>query len=158
LEKSGLFDETLRSVEDRDLWLRISAHCKIACLPTVFCRRRLHGSNISREQEHSITGRIKTLEKNRRSFPHLAPRALWHRELGNAYCRLSYFHLQKNERAKALPAGLKSLAHGVGAMLAGGSPVSYNWALGIGSILTALLGWKASRSLWRATLGDRREA
>jgi len=150
-EKSGLFDETLKSVEDRDLWLRVSAHFKIACLPIVFCRRRLHGSNISQEQEHSTAGRIKTLEKNRSSFPHLAPRAVWHRELGNAYCRLAYFRLQNNQRTKGLLAGLKSLAHGVGEILAGGSPVSYQWALGIGSILSALMGWRASKSLWRAT-------
>ena len=150
-EKSGLFDETLKSVEDRDQWLRISAHFKIACLPAVVCKRRLHVANISREQEHSTAGRIKTLEKNRSSFPHLAPRAVWHCELGNAYCRLAYFRLQNNQRTKGLLAGLKSLAHGVGEILAGGSPVSYQWALGIGSILSALMGWRASKSLWRAT-------
>lgn len=150
-KKTGLFDESLKSVEDRDLWLRMSAYFKIACLPIVVCRRRLHSFNISGEREHSITGRIKVLEKNRQSFPHLAPPAIWHRELGNAYCRLSYFRLANNQRAKALSAGLKSLAHAVKEILAGGSLNSYPWALGIGSIPAALMGWRVSRYLWRTT-------
>ena len=150
-EKAGLFDETLRSVEDRDLWLRIAANYDIACLPMVVCRRRLHGSNISFEQELSMTSRIKTLEKNRRCFPELAAPAIWHRQLGDAYCQLSYIRLEKNQRVRALQACLKSLRHGMNLVLASGSLNAYPWLLSAGAIPSALLGWKLSRYLWRTT-------
>ena len=150
-KKTGLFDESIRSVEDRDMWLRFSARYKIACLPIVVCRRRLHGLNISQQSEQSITGRIKTLEKNWGVFPDLAPSALWHSQLGDAYCRLSYFHLAKNQRAEAMKAGFRSLGHGLGQIFTGGSLDSYPWALGIGSIPAALMGWRVSRYLWRTT-------
>ncbi|RMF83624.1 MAG: glycosyltransferase, partial [Nitrospinota bacterium] len=64
LEKAGLFDESLRLVEDRDLWLRIAASFPIACLPSVLCRRRRHGANLSQDFALALRSRLQMLEKN----------------------------------------------------------------------------------------------
>jgi len=42
-DKSGLFDESLRYVEDKDMWLRISRHYPMACIPQPLVKRRVHG-------------------------------------------------------------------------------------------------------------------
>jgi len=149
LDKSGLFDESLRSVEDRDLWLRIAANFKLACLPKVVCKRRLHNSNVSKEYEPSMRGRIKVLEKNRKLFSNLAPRAIWQSQLADAYCQLSYICLEKNQRAEAIKAALTSLTHALAQIFTGGSFASYPWMLGIGAIPASLMGWRVSQRLWR---------
>lgn len=149
-ETVGLFDESLRSVEDRDLWLRISAHFEIACLPEIVCRRRVHKSNISENSELSLRGRVKVLEKNRRIFSNLVPAAIWHRQLADAYLQLGYVVLEKNQRMEALRAGVLSLMHAVRRGVMNGLPSSYPWGWAIGLILAGVMGWGLARSLWRA--------
>lgn len=50
LDKSGLFDETpeFRAIEDYDLWLRIARDGRIACMPRVLCKYRVHEGALTR--------------------------------------------------------------------------------------------------------------
>ena len=153
LEKVGGFDENLWSVEDRDLWLRIAAHFPIACLPRIFCQRRIHQMNISKVSELSMQGRITVLEKNRRSFNNLAPAKFWHQGLSDSYCRLGYIFLAQGHRRKALYAGMNSLVHAVALLLRTRSSGSYSWMLGLGLIPGAVLGWRVTRLLWQPIKG-----
>jgi len=148
-ETTGLFDESLWSVEDRDLWLRFAANFKLACLPKIFCKRRIHQSNISQQSELTLHGRIKALEKNRRNFPLLVPDEIWDCELANHYCQLGYVLLQKGQRRMALQAGLTSLAHAFRQMIKKRVFSSYPWVWGIGLIPAALLGWQFSRRIYQ---------
>jgi glycosyltransferase involved in cell wall biosynthesis len=153
LEKTGLFDEEIWSVEDRDLWLRIAAHCNVACLPNIFCKRRVHQSNISKQSELTLHGRITILERNRRNFPFLVPSEIWDCELANHYCQLGYLLLQKGERKRALRAGSTSLAYALRHITKRRMVSFYPWRLGIGLIPASLLGWQCSRSLFRPMKG-----
>jgi hypothetical protein len=56
-DRVGLFDTDLRSVEDRDMWLRISTHFPVAMLETPLCWWRQHAG--------SMTTAIKRMEENR---------------------------------------------------------------------------------------------
>ena len=47
VEEIGLFDETLRSAEDRDLWLRLSRVGAFAYYPFVVTRKRVHEHNLT---------------------------------------------------------------------------------------------------------------
>jgi hypothetical protein len=148
-ETTGLFDESLWSVEDRDLWLRITANFNLACLPRVLCKRRIHESNISGQSELTVRSRIKVLEKNWRNFPFLVPTEIWHGKLAEHYCQIGYVLLQRGLRRKALKAGFTSLAHAFREMINKKGPPSYSWGLGISLIPAALLGWQFSRLLFR---------
>ncbi|MCR4287163.1 MAG: hypothetical protein NUW09_04025, partial [Deltaproteobacteria bacterium] len=49
-EESGLFDETpeFRAIEDYDLWLRLARNGRIACMPRVLCKYRVHEGALTR--------------------------------------------------------------------------------------------------------------
>ena len=158
LEKTGLFDEGIRSVEDRDLWLRIAAYFQLGCLPRIFCKRRVHQSNISKQSELTLQGRITVLEKNRRTFPLLVPVEIWDGELANLYCQLGYLLLQKGERTRALKAGFTSLTYALPQITKGRNGPTYPWSLGIGLIPASLLGWKFSRFMFQPMKRFRKNA
>ncbi len=50
LDKTGLFDETpeFRAIEDYDLWLRLARNGRIACMPRVLCKYRVHEGALTR--------------------------------------------------------------------------------------------------------------
>lgn len=153
LEYTGVFDEEIRSVEDRDLWLRISASYRIACIPKIFCKKRVHQMNVSKQTELALRGKIRVLEKNWKLFPQLVPDRMWRTHLAEAYCQLGYLLLETNQRKCALKAGMLSLKHMV---LQGPKDTSLKlmpWWMSVGLIPAALLGWKLSRSLWQPLKG-----
>ena len=148
-QTTGLFDEDLWSVEDRDLWLRFAVHFKLACLQKVVCKRQVHTNNITGQSELTVRSRIRVIEKNFRNFPCLAPTKLWHSELANLYCQFGYVLLEQGERRKALEAGFTSLNYAFRQIIKNRVLSSYQWTLGIGLIPASLLGWRFSRVLFR---------
>jgi hypothetical protein len=119
-EKVGLFDLDLIPVEDRDLWLRIAAHFAVAHLPWVLCDKRLHPFNISNDKARMLYTRARVLEKNRLSFPGMAPSGVWNRQLATLYAnagRLSLLKGQKKEARKAAVQSMKNAPSAKAAML-----------------------------------------
>ena len=108
-ERVGLFDPHLTPVEDRDMWLRISAHFGVAHLPWVLCDKRLHHSNISNDKARMLYTRAKVLEKNRELFPGIAPSKLWNRQLAKLYAKAGRLSLIQDQREEARRAAVRSL-------------------------------------------------
>ena len=152
--KAGLFDESLRVSEDRDLLLRITAYFKIACIPLVLGKKRAHESNISSSSELTLRCRIAVWDNARRRFPHLAPAAIVHNLMADAYLQLGYILLAKDHRQEALQAGSQSLTHAARAIFTRTSRhpslSSYQWFYGVWLMLFTCLGWPLTQSLWRA--------
>ena len=48
-EKAGLFDESLRSAEDWDMWIRISRHFHFDYVPEPLITYRIHGANMTKK-------------------------------------------------------------------------------------------------------------
>lgn len=64
LEKAGLFDESMRYVEDWDLWLRMaSLGCRMAWLEQPVYLYRMHASNMVRQAVLMKNGMIRMFDK-----------------------------------------------------------------------------------------------
>ena len=64
-DQCGLFDETLRSSEDRDMWIRIAGRFRIHYLPESLVRVRKHEENMSRNGDRMRENMRKALQKAR---------------------------------------------------------------------------------------------
>ena len=152
--KAGLFDESLRVVEDRDMWLRIAAYFKIACIPVILGKKRVHESNISKGTELTLRCRVDVWGNAHRRFPQLTPAAIMHNLMADAYLQLGYLLLTKGQRQDARRAALKSLAHASRAVFMRTSLhtflPSYRWFLAIWLLLFTFMSWPMTQLLWRA--------
>jgi glycosyltransferase involved in cell wall biosynthesis len=61
--RAGGFDETIRSGEDYDLWLRLALMSDVALLDEPLVQVRRHEANYSQDWEIAFTGRDHSLEK-----------------------------------------------------------------------------------------------
>lgn len=109
LLRSGVFNESLRIVEDRDLWLRIAAHFQIAWIPQVLCRRRVHDCNLSQNDELALHSRLKVVSALHQECPDQAPASVWKEELSRLYLQLATSLLVKNRGHEGRQALLHSL-------------------------------------------------
>lgn len=63
VDRVGYFDESLRSVEDRDYWLRWSLTCEIGYVDEVLETTAMHGDNISCDHILRLTSLLRVLRK-----------------------------------------------------------------------------------------------
>lgn len=64
-EQCGVFDTTLRSSEDRDMWIRIASRFRISWWPEPLIRIRRHGENMSRNSDQMRDNMRRVLAKAR---------------------------------------------------------------------------------------------
>jgi glycosyltransferase involved in cell wall biosynthesis len=67
-ERAGLFDDSLSSCQDWDLWLRVSGFFEFDSVPEVLMIHRWHGDQISSDLVKMIRGRTRMIEKHREAF------------------------------------------------------------------------------------------
>jgi glycosyltransferase involved in cell wall biosynthesis len=151
--KVGLFDESLRVSEDRDMWSRIAAYFGIACVPLILGKKRAHQHNISSNSALTLRSRIRVWEKARHLFPHLVPATVLDNLLADAHLQLGYIMLTKDQREEARQHGWKSLVYAakhitIRERLDKSLP-SYRWFFCVGLILFTYMGWPMTRLLWQ---------
>lgn len=62
-EAAGLFDESLRAVEDWDMWIRLSENKPFVGLQEALVKYRRHGNNMSQDPERMIQATAQLTEK-----------------------------------------------------------------------------------------------
>ncbi|MEW6404808.1 MAG: glycosyltransferase [Chloroflexota bacterium] len=62
-EEVGLFDESMRALEDADMWIRLSARWVFIGLPQALVRYRRHHNNMSKDPERMVTAARQLREK-----------------------------------------------------------------------------------------------
>jgi len=67
-EKAGVFDETLKSCQDWDMWKRISEFYDFEFVPEILSKTYLHQNQISSDFSSLIPGRIRMIEKHMKDF------------------------------------------------------------------------------------------
>lgn len=60
----GLFDETMRSTEDRDLWLRIALQYEVAYIPSVLAHYRLSANSMSTNTQRMFEAQLQFIRKH----------------------------------------------------------------------------------------------
>ncbi len=67
-DKVGLFDESLKSCQDWDMWKRISDFYEFDFVPEILAKIHLHGTQISSNYASLIPGRTRMVEKYEKDF------------------------------------------------------------------------------------------
>jgi glycosyltransferase involved in cell wall biosynthesis len=85
LERTGGFDESLRGFEDPDLWIRLAALCRYACLdePLVGVLRRER--SVSRNLAEMRKAAVASMHKNRALLPARLRGSFWRGCLAGVY-------------------------------------------------------------------------
>jgi glycosyltransferase involved in cell wall biosynthesis len=63
-DRVGAFDETLKSTEDRDLWLRMSFHYEVAFAPRVISLYRTSGDSLTTDSDGMMKAQLQFIEKH----------------------------------------------------------------------------------------------
>jgi glycosyltransferase involved in cell wall biosynthesis len=63
VDEVGLFDESLRATEDRDLWLRIALRYEVAVVPKVIAHYRVSPNSMSTDPKRMLKAQLQFIEK-----------------------------------------------------------------------------------------------
>jgi glycosyltransferase involved in cell wall biosynthesis len=107
--KAGNFDETLRSVEDRDMWLRLAAHYKCGAIDSALALHRAHTGQMSRNAARMLSNFERCLEKFFREHPQFEH----HKRIAYAfmYVDAAVAFMEGGDRKEAIKYMLKSLRY-----------------------------------------------
>ncbi|HEY4379992.1 MAG TPA: glycosyltransferase family A protein [Acidobacteriaceae bacterium] len=64
VDEVGMFDETMRATEDRDLWLRIAQRYEVAFVPKVLALYRTSPSSMSTEPDRMLKAQLQFIAKH----------------------------------------------------------------------------------------------
>jgi len=86
-QKVGLFDESLKSCQDWDMWKRISDHYEFDCVPEILAIGYRHEKQISSDFASMIPGRTRMVEKHLAEFRRHPEILVIHlKRLGKMHC------------------------------------------------------------------------
>lgn len=107
LDRTGLFDESLRAVEDRDLWLRIAADFPTAVVDSPCWWYRLHEGQMNRQAERMGANYRRVLD--RFFAAHAEYASLRAVSLSYMYADLAWSYFLEGNRRRAMSYQLLSL-------------------------------------------------
>ncbi len=64
IDEVGLFDETMRATEDRDLWLRIALRYEVAFVPEIIAYYRSSPNSMSTDPERMLKAQLQFIRKH----------------------------------------------------------------------------------------------
>lgn len=64
VDEAGMFDETMRATEDRDLWLRIALKYEVAFVPKVLAYYRISSSSMSADPQRMLQAQLRFIRKH----------------------------------------------------------------------------------------------
>lgn len=98
----GGFDESLRSLEDVDMWIRLAAVSEYRCIeePLVVIRR--HAASMSRNREVMRASALRVLHKNRGLLPPQYRGSHWRYCVANVHADYAKWRYREGHRAAAL--------------------------------------------------------
>jgi len=64
VDEVGVFDETMRTTEDRDLWFRIGLHYEVAFVPEVIAYYRVSPGSLTKDSQGMLQAQFQFIRKN----------------------------------------------------------------------------------------------
>jgi glycosyltransferase involved in cell wall biosynthesis len=111
-DKIGLFDETLRAVEDLDMWIRIASEFKMARLLEPLTVVRVHPTSMSAQAVSMEANHRRAIGKLFTTVPVLQGRIVWKQiALARMHRGVAWMHFEAGNRWRAIGSvGLSFLA------------------------------------------------
>lgn len=103
------FDESLRGVEDPDLWMRLAAVTDYACLDEAMAVVLRRPGSVSRNREAMRGAAIRVLRKNRPLLPATHRGAYWRQCLANVHADYAKWRYRDGARIAAIADALRTL-------------------------------------------------
>jgi glycosyltransferase involved in cell wall biosynthesis len=112
-DQVGGFDETLGSVEDYDMWLRIAAAHEIGVIPEALASYRVWPGQMSKHRDRMLDSEVRVLEAALGRHPDVALelRRPLRRRFARLYDEAGYRDLQEGQLAAALRKFLRAARH-----------------------------------------------
>jgi glycosyltransferase involved in cell wall biosynthesis len=108
IDEVGIFDETMRATEDRDLWLRIALKYEVAFIPVVLAYYRVSPHSMSGDPERMLQAQLQFIRKHYGSEGcELRPRQI---ALARAYKQRAEVLKLRGRPSAALASSLRALA------------------------------------------------
>nr|QNO41819.1 undecaprenyl-phosphate 4-deoxy-4-formamido-L-arabinose transferase [Methanosarcinales archaeon ANME-2c ERB4]QNO42775.1 undecaprenyl-phosphate 4-deoxy-4-formamido-L-arabinose transferase [Methanosarcinales archaeon ANME-2c ERB4] len=86
-QKAGLYDDTLPSAQDWDMWIRLSKHYEFDFIPDIMAKHYIHGGQISVDLNAKIRAREKLMRKYQADLStHPSILSVHLKQLGKLYC------------------------------------------------------------------------
>lgn len=102
LERSGGFDESLRSLEDIDMWMRLAAISDYACLDEPLAVILKRSDSMSRNLEVMRAAAIRVMKKNRHLLPKKLRGRYWRACMAGIHGDYAKWRYRSGQTARAL--------------------------------------------------------
>jgi glycosyltransferase involved in cell wall biosynthesis len=102
LMQVGDFDESLRSLEDIDMWMRLAAVASYGCIPEPLTVLLKHPDSMSRNLDVMREAAIRVMEKNRGLLPPRLQGAYWRSCMAGVYGDYAKWRYRAGRRIAAL--------------------------------------------------------
>ena len=109
-ERAGLFDESLNSLEDIDMWMRLAAISRYACIGETLAVILKRPDSMSRNLEVMRASALQVMQKNRALLPEDKQNAFWRAGLASVYTDYAKWRYRAGDRRGALADTLRALA------------------------------------------------
>lgn len=121
-QRVGLFDPTLRSLEDIDMWMRLAAVSRYACIDEALTVIVKHPDSMSRNLETMREAALQVMKKNRELLHEKDRGGLWRAGYANVMADYAKWEYRSGQRMRAIAHLVAALGHSPirrGRMLAG---------------------------------------
>ncbi len=110
-KQAGFFDESLKSLEDIDMWMRYAAFSEYCCVPETLTIITKRPDSMSRNLVTMRTSAIRVLRKNRTLLDKPLQKGFWHNCYAGMLCDYAKWEARNGLRITAIQHLLLALIH-----------------------------------------------
>lgn len=110
-KEAGFFDETLKGLEDTDMWMRFSALSDYCCIPETLTVILKRSDSVSRNLTNMFTSATRMYKKNRSLLDKSAQKKFWRSAYASMLCDFAKWEARNGLKKEATMHILFALTH-----------------------------------------------